>query len=50
MHEAVLIEDETQYESLLHPHQSMEHDFKLNLTPIDHIETNDNMGDPKLSV
>ena len=47
--EAVLIEDETQSESLLHLHQATEHYCKFNLTLIGHRGTNDSMGDPKLS-
>ena len=43
------IEVDNQHESCLHPYQPIEHNLKFNLTPTNHRDSNDEMGDLKSS-
>ena len=50
VNEAVLIKDDNQNESLLHPCQAISHNCKFNLAPMGYRDSNNEMGNPKLSV
>ena len=50
MHEGVLINDDNQTESLLHPYQAMSHQCAFNFTLTGYVDTNGNPGEPKLTV
>ena len=50
VHEMVLMEDEAQKESLLHPYQEMAHHCQFNLTPMGCSDANKLTGEPKMIV
>ena len=50
VHEGVLMEDNNQKESLLHPYQAMVHQCRFNLTPMEYLDANEVPGEPKIIV
>ena len=50
VHEGVLIDDDNQTESLLHPYQAIAHQYAFNFTLMGYADTNGNPGQPKLVV
>ena len=50
VHKGVLINNENQIESLLHPYQAMAHLCKFNFTPTGYLDTNKNLEELKLMV
>ena len=50
VHEGVLMDDENQWEYLLHPCQAMAHQCRFNLTPMGYLDTNSKPGEPHMIV
>ena len=45
-----MIDDKNQQESLLHPYQAIENQYKFNLTPTSFTDENNQSGNPKMIV